>query len=339
MNDIQTPDRILETRYGLFAAKTLMSAVDLDLFTELDDGPKSRVELEDRLDLHHRSSEDFLDALVSLGFLDREDGKYRNTPEASSFLVRGKRRYVGSLLEITDNRLYEFWGSLTEALQTGKPQNELKENGDSNFFDEVYADDEKLKEFVTGMTGLSTGSAKALAEGFSWKHHDTICDIGTSEGVVPVTVADAHEHLTGYGFDLPEVQKHFDAFVLEHGLSDRVSFIGGDFHEDPLPEADVLILGHVLHDWGFDVKRMLMEKAYEALPPGGELIVYGSILDDERRENKYGLLKSLNLLVETPGGYTYTARDCRRWMEEVGLTPVQTRDLGSVTRMVVGRKE
>ncbi len=338
MNDVQTPDRIIETRYGLFAAKTLMSAVDLDLFTLLDEGPRSRVELEEELDLHHRSSEDFLDALVALGFLEREDGKYKNTPETSQFLVRGKRGYVGSLLEITDNRLYEFWGSLTEALQTGEPQNELKNDGEANFFDRVYSDEEKLKEFVSGMTGLSTGSARVLAESYPWEKHESFCDIGTSEGVVPVTIAAAHEHLTGYGFDLPEVQPHFEAFVEDRGLSDRVSFKGGDFHEDSLPEADVLILGHVLHDWGFDVKRMLLEKAYDALPEGGELIVYGSILDDERRENEFGLLKSLNLLIETPGGYTYSADDCRRWMEEVGLSHVRTDDLGRVTKMVVGRK-
>ncbi len=338
MSEVQTPDRIIETRYGLFAAKTLMSAVDLDLFTVLDDGPRSRVELEEEIGLHHRSSEDFLDTLVALGFLEREDDKYKNTPETSAFLVRGKHGYIGSLLEITDKRLYEFWDNLTEALKSGEPQNELKNENDVSFFDKVYSDEEKLKEFVTGMTGLSTGSARMLAENFDWNDHDTFCDIGTSEGIVPVTIADRHEHLTGYGFDLPEVRPHFDSFVEERELSHRVHFKAGDFHEDPLPEADVLIIGHVLHDWDFDVKRMILEKAHDALPPGGELIVYGSLLDDERRENKFGLLKSLNLLVETPGGYTYTTEDCERWMEEVGLTHVRTDELGRVTKMVVGRK-
>ncbi len=340
MNDVQTPDRTIETRYGLFAAKTLMSAVELNLFTELDEEPLSRIEVEDRLDLHHRSSEDFLDALVALGFLEREDGLYENTPESSKFLVRGKPNYMGSLLEITNDRLYEYWDSLSEALKSGEPQNELKNDGEANFFDKVYSDDDKLKEFVTGMTGLSTGSANELAtsDRVDWTQYDTVCDIGSSEGVVPVTLAEEHDHLTVTGFDLPEVQKHFDSYVADHDLSDRVSFIAGDFLEDPLPSADVLIIGHVLHDWGFDVKRSLLEKAYDALPDDGLLIVYGSIIDDERKERKFGLLKSLNLLIETPGGYTYTSRDGQRWMKEVGFSDTTTEDLGRVTRMIKAYK-
>lgn len=338
MNDVKTPDRTIETRYGLFAAKTLMSAVELDLFSELDEEPLSKMEIEDRLGLHHRSSEDFLDALVALGFLEREDDLYSNTPESSKFLVRGKPNYMGSLLEITNNRLYEYWDSLSEALKTGKPQNELKNDGEANFFEKVYADDEKLKEFVTGMTGLSTGSAIELADRVDWDEFDTVCDIGTSEGVVPVTLVQEHDHLNAIGFDLPEVEKHFNAYVEKNGVSDRVTFQGGDFLEDPLPSADVLIIGHVLHDWGFDVKRSLLKKAYEALPEDGMLIVYGSIIDDERREHKFGLLKSLNLLIETPGGYTYTSEDGQRWMEEVGFKDTRTEELGRVTSMITARK-
>jgi O-methyltransferase domain len=165
-----------------------------------------------------------------------------------------------------------------------------------------------------------------------------VIDIGCAEGAVPVQIALAHEHITGGGFDLAPIEPIFDAYVARCGPDDRLSFTAGDFFSDPLPEADVLVMGHILHDWDIDEKRMLLRKAYDALPEGGALIVYEAIIDDERRSNAFGLLMSLNMLIETPGGFDYTGADCRAWMQEAGFRDSYVEHLVGPDSMVVGKK-
>ena len=311
-----TPDRIMQLGFGFWGSKTLLSAVELGLFTELAKEKSLDAEtLSERLMLHPRSVRDFLDALVALGMLERDGDRYSNTTETDIFLDRAKPSYVGGVLEMTNARLYPFWGSLTEALRTGQPQNEAK-GGEEDFFTALYADPARLKGFLEAMTGISLGAAIAIANKFPWDRYETFIDVGTAQGGLPVQVALAHGHLSGGGFDLPAVGPVFEEYVDKHGLSDRLHFYPGDLFEDPLPEADVLVMGHMLHGWDLEVKRMLLRKAYEALPEGGALIVYDAIIDDDRRENTFGLLMSLNMLIENPGGFDYTGADCTSWMRQ-----------------------
>ena len=186
------------------------------------------------------------------------------------------------------------------------------------------------------MTGLSLGSAMAIANKFPWDRYETFVDVGTAQGGLPVQVALAHEHLSGGGFDLPPVGPIFEEYVDSHGLNDRLHFYPGDFFEDPLPTTDVLVMGHILHDWGLEDKRLLLEKAYEALPEGGALIVYEVLIDDQRRENALGLLTSLNMLIETPAGFDYTGEDCRSWMSDAGFRKTYIEHLVGPESMVVG---
>ncbi len=337
MNAPVTPDQIMQLGLGFWASKTLLSAVELGLFTELACGSMSAESIGERLDLHPRSVRDFLDALVSLGMLERDSaGLYGNTPEASMFLDRAKPSYIGGMLEMAGKRLYSYWGSLTEALKTGRPQNEAKSGG--NFFEALYADPERLEDFLSAMTGLSLGAARAIAQKFPWSDYRTFIDIGGAQGGVPVQVALAHPHLTGGNFDLPTVGPVFEKYVAQHGLSDRLRFYPGSFFDDPLPAADVLLMGHILHDWNMEEKRMLLKKAFAALPLGGALIVFEALIDDERRENKFGLLMSLNMLIETPGGFDYTGADCAQWMREAGFRETRVEHLAGPDSMIVGFK-
>jgi O-methyltransferase domain/Dimerisation domain len=332
-----TPERILSLGLGFWGSKTLLSAVEIGLFSELAKGPLSFETLAERLMLHPRSARDFLDALVALGMLERDGDRYSNTPETDLFLDRAKPSYVGGLLEMANARLYPFWGSLTEALRTGQPQNEAK-GGEEDFFAAIYADPGRLEGFLKAMTGISLGSALAIANKFTWDRYETFVDVGAAQGGLPVHVAPTHEHLTGGGFDLPPVGPIFEEYVDSHGLGERLRFYPGDFFEDPLPTADVLVMGHILHDWGLQEKRLLLEKAYEVLPEGGALIVYEALIDDERRENAFGLLASLNMLIETPAGFDYTGEDCRSWMGDAGFRETYVEHLVGPDSMVVGIK-
>jgi hypothetical protein len=331
-----TPEAILQLGLNFCASKTLLSAIEIGLFTELAKGELGADEIRERLALHPRSYRDFLDALVALRMLDREGDRYRNTPETDLFLDREKPTYVGGILEMANARLYPFWGSLTEALHTGEPQNEAKSGGD--LFGTLYADPARLEGFLKAMTGLSLGAAHAMAAKFPWRDYATFVDIGCAQGGVPVGLALAHDHLRGGGFDLPVVRPIYERYVRSHGLEERLGFWEGDFFADPLPTADVLVMGHILHDWDLETKMQLLRKAYDALPDGGALVVYEALIDDDRRENAFGLIMSLNMLIETRGGFDYTGADCQTWMREVGFASTRVEHLIGPDSMVIGIK-
>jgi precorrin-6B methylase 2 len=335
MADELNPARILDLGTGFWGSKTLLSAVELGVFTTLAKGPLRREELRERLGLHPRSARDFFDALVALGMLARDGDVYRNTPETDLFLDRAKPSYVGGLLEMMNGRLYAFWGSLTGALRTGARQSEGSEG---DLFDNLYSDPARLRQFLEAMTGVSLGAARAIAEKFPRRGYKTFIDIGVAQGALPVQVALAHPELTGGGFDLPVVQPIFEEYVARFGLEKRLRFYTGSFFTDPLPEADVLVMGHILHDWNLEEKKMLLEKAHRALPAGGALIVYEALIDDDRKQNAFGLLMSLNMLIETTGGFDYTGADCRGWMREVGFRESWVEPLVGNDSMVVGIK-
>jgi SAM-dependent methyltransferase len=331
-----TPEAILQLGLGFWGSKALLSAVELGLVTELAEGPLEGAELAARVGCHPRGARDFLDALVALGMLEREDGRYANTAATDLFLDRSKPSYVGGLLEMANARLYPFWGRLTDALRTGEPQNEARTGGD--FFGALYADPERLRQFLHAMTGLSAGACAAIAAKFPFQRHGTVLDVGCAEGGLLVHLAQAHPHLRCVGLDLPPAREPFEDHVRAAGVDDRVEFVGADFFGHPLPAADVITLGHILHDWNREEKLRLLRNAYEALPDGGAVIVFESIIDDERRTHAFGLLMSLNMLIETPGGFDYTAADCRAWLAEAGFRETYSEPLVGPDSMVVGIK-
>jgi hypothetical protein len=337
MDGQPNPDRILQTGLAFWASKTLLSAIEMGLFTELSRGPESFESISGRLGLHPRSARDFLDALVALGFLERHRGRYANTSETDLFLDRKKPSYVGGVLEMANHRLYPFWGHLTEALRTGTPQNELKTGG-PGVYETLYADPARLREFLAAMTGISHGANMTIARAFPWTNYHTFLDVGTAQGDLAAQVALFNPHLRGIGFDLPEVAAVFGEYVAAVGVMDRVTFLPGDFFKQDFPKADVVMMGHVLHDWDLPTKKMLVRKAFDAVPPGGALIVYEAIIDDDRSKNAFGLMMSLNMLIETPGGFDYTGADCSAWMKEAGFSATRVEPLVGPDSMVIGIK-
>jgi hypothetical protein len=332
-----SPEHILQIGLGFWASKTLLSAVEMEVFTELAKHPEDLDTLAGRLGLHPRSAHDFFDSLVALGFLERNDGVYSNTPSTEIFLDKKKPTYVGGMLEMANQRLYGHWNKLTTALRTGQMQGEAGPNATENFA-ALYADPARLKSFLKAMTGVSRGANMAIAAKFPWAKCRTVVDAGPAQGDLLVQVALKNTHLLGIGFDLPEVGPIFEEYIEANGLSTRLQFQPGSFFTDPIPNAEVVMMGHILHDWDLEQKRMLIAKAYDALPKGGALMVYEALIDDERRKNAFGLLMSLNMLVETVGGFDYTGADCIGWMKDAGFSEAHVEHLVGPDSMVIGIK-
>ena len=332
-----TPERIMQLGLGFWGSKAVLTAVELGLFTLLADGPRDAESIRRELGLHSRGVRDFLDSLVALHMLRREGESYANTPETDAYLDRRKPGYVGGILEMANARLYLFWGSLTDALKTGQPQNEAS-RGQGDLFDELYKDPARLKQFLKSMTGLSLATSRAIAAKFPWKQYKTFVDVGCAQGGLVVEVAKAHSHLTGGGMDLPVVQPVFEEYIESHDLTPRLRFIGGDMFNGSIPGADVLVMGHILHDWGIEKKRELIKKAYNALDKGGAFVIHEALIDDDRSKNAFGLLMSLNMLIETRDGFDFTGADCCGWLKDAGFRETRVEHLAGPDSMVVGIK-
>lgn len=316
------PMHIMQTGMGFFASKTLLTAVKLELFTTLASRPLSGLQIKTELGLQERGLYDFLDALVALGFLQRTGYKdsavYSNSSDSDLFLDKCKLSYVGGILEMANNRLYPFWNYLEEGLKTGAPQNEIR-TGRTTLFEEIYSDKDKTREFVNAMGGVQTGNFIHFAANFDFSNYHTLCDIGGAGGQLSAHVVIHNPHIRCISFDLQAVVPIALENMSKMGIADKVEIRTGDFFNDPFPNADVITMGNILHDWNTEEKKKLIGKAYEALPKGGALVVIENIIDDERRKNAFGLLMSLNMLIETAEGFDFTGADFAGWAKEAGF--------------------
>lgn len=335
------PSKIMQVGTGFFATKTLLTAVKMELFTILAKRKLSAAEIQSRLGLHSRSLYDFLDALVALGFLKRtglkEKAMYSNSEDTELFLDKNKPTYMGGMLVMCNNRLYPFWNDLEEGLKTGLPQNETK-NGGKPIFEAVYADPNKLREFVGAMGGIQMGNFMAFAKEFDFSNYKSLCDIGGAGGILSAQVTMNNVHMQCTSFDLPPVEPIAKENLRNMGLTNKVTIKSGDFFTDAFPKADVITMGNILHDWGKADKKMLIRKAYDALPKGGSLVVIENIIDDNRSENAFGLLMSLNMLIETSEGYDFSAADFEVMAKEAGFKQVSVIPLTGPTSAAIAIK-
>jgi hypothetical protein len=335
------PGHIMQVGTGFMGSKTLLSAVELELFTKLGDDALTGAELGERLGLHARAIPDFPDALVALGALGRDgdgpEARYRNTEETGVFLNKASPAYIGGLLEMCNSRLYGFWGDLTQGLETGEPQNEIKQVG-HGMFEELYSEPDRLEEFMRAMAGISMGPFMALADKFDFSRSKTLCDVGGATGQLSVIVAGRHPHLSCTTFDLPVVEPIAQRTIESAGMTDRVQAASGDFFADQLPKADVITMGLILHDWNLERKMHLIRAAYDAVPEGGAFIAIENIIDDERRENAFGLLMSLNMLIEFGEAFDFTGADFTGWCKEAGFKETEIVPLAGPTSAAIAYK-
>jgi hypothetical protein len=343
ITDQPSPATIMQTGSAFWASKILLSAIKFELFTRLS--AKQRMSGHDiktalNLNCTTRHVFDYLDALTALGFLQREGlletAMYSNTRDTDTFLDKSKPSYIGGVLEMMNNRLYSFWGNLEEALLTGLPQSESKSGDD--FFGTIYQDPNKLREFISAMSGLQMGNFMVLAQSFHFSKYRTLLDVGGSAGLLSIMVAKHQPHMSCTTFDLPPVQPIAKETIDQFGLAERVKTQSGDFFADALPKADIVTMGSILHDWDEEKKVFLMKKAYEALPEGGAFIAIETVIDDERKQNLFGMMVSLNMLLENGTGFDYTFADFNKWARAAGFKSTALLPLAGASSAAIAYK-
>lgn len=327
---LDSPEQIVRLGNRFSDAKALLTAVDLDLFGVLQDNPGTAEEIRTRLDVAGRGLSDLLHLLAALGLLDFEDGRFANTPSAAKYLIRGTDDYIGGFLLRSDRNLYPAWGKLAEALRTGKPQA-------VGNFDQVVADPRLLRQFIGMMDGLTQVLGPQLVAAYDFARHRTVLDVGGCRGNLLSKVLGANPGITGTVFDLPQMEPFFAELMAETGLTGRASFRGGNFFEDPLPTAHLVNLGHVLHDWDPAQRKELVAKAYAAVEPGGALLVYDRMLDDEPAHVE-NLVISLDMLLVTDGGSEYPVTEVKEHAAAAGCRDITEQPLGAYDTLVICRK-
>lgn len=338
-----SPASIMQIGTGFWASKILLSAVKFEMFTILaEKKTMSASEIKSHLGFKctDRNVHDYLDALTSFGFLNREGlldkAKYSNSINSDFFLDKRKQTYIGGLLEMLNNRLYGFWGNLEEGLLTGIQQNEVKYG--ENLFEKLYSDTSRLKEFIFAMSGIQMGGFMALAHKFDFSKIRTLVDIGGSAGLLSLMIAKQHPHINCITWDLPPVAPIANETIAQFQLQDRVKAINGDYFKDQFPKADIVTMGNILHAENEQNKLMLIQKAYDALPDGGAFVVIENIIDNERKNNVFGLMMSLNMLVETGTGFDFTYNDFEVWVKKIGFTSTNLIPLAGPTSAAIAYK-
>lgn len=329
----EVPDvvRILQLSASHGTSKVMQSAAELGVFALLSDQPLSASEMCDRLGIHPRPAREFFDILVALGMLERTGGRYRNSEAAQTHLVPGRTGYVGGFLQVAP-RLYNEWADLTSLLRKGS-----KDQDPEELFGEQPKDPAILRGFMECMDAINSTIAPGVVHGLDWSRYTSFVDVGGARGNVAAAIVDAHEHLHGTVFDVRPTEPLFHEHITRLGKTGKVDFVGGSFFTDPLPHGDVLLFGHVLHDWSPEQRQDLLHKAYEAVSPGGAVAVYDRMIDDERTDLT-NLLVSLNMVIMTPAGSEYTIGECRSWAEKAGFRFVSAQPLPSYDVLVVAEK-
>lgn len=328
------PFDVMLIGWSFVRSKLLMSALEMNVFEELQKEPGTAGQLMARLGLHERGARDFLDALTALGLVERSGDVYRNAPAAAQHLIPGQQGYVGGFLALTTEFMGAGWESLTDMLRTGKAHGQ--ESGEVPFA-RIFRDATLLRQFLSAMDALNTAIGRELTRRFDWSQYSSFADIGGARGNLAAQLLEAYPHLKGSVFDRAAMRAFAEELASARGVASRLTFYGGDFFTDELPEADVLIFGNVLHDCPVAARRELIQRAHDVITPGGAVIVYDPMIDDER-VNADNLLLSLSMMLQSPAGNEYMPAECRDWMRAAGLEDAGLISLPARATAVVGRK-
>lgn len=326
--EIASPDQIMELAFSFQRSRIFLTGYELGLFSVLGDGERSSEEVARAVGTEARATDRLLNALCAMGFLGKREGRFSNTPFTSRFLVKGKPEYMGGLMHIV--HLWDTWNTLTQAVRQGR----------SVVAEHVNERGEKwLDAFIAAMHERARRNAPVVVAQFDLSGVYRVLDVGGGSGAYSMAFVRARDGIRATVFDLANVVPLAKKYIDQEGLSDKVKTIVGDYNKDDLgSNFDLVFLSAIVHSNSCDQNKALIQKASKALNPGGQLVTQDFIMDEDRTSPPFGALFSLNMLVGTEAGDTYTESEVRGWMGDAGLSQVERKDTEFGTTLIIGEK-
>jgi len=326
--DVLSPDSIGEIARAFQRSRVLLTAYELELFTALGEESKSAIEVADMLGTDGHATERLMNALCAIGILEKKKGKFSNTSLASRFLIKGKPDFMAGMMHLVN--LWDTWSTLTQAVRHGKSilDKHVNETGEK-----------WLSAFIAAMHARAYNQATALVDMLELSDVSRVLDIGGGSGAYSMAFVRARQGIRSRVFDLPNVISLTKNYIEQERLSDKVETAVGDYNIDNLGSGfDLVFLSAIIHSNSIEENRKLIRKCSKALNPGGQVVVQDFIMDEDRTSPPLGALFSLNMLVGTESGDTYTESEVRMWMEAANLSNIIRKDTAFGTTLIIGRK-
>lgn len=320
------PMAVLADVSGYMKSRVILTAAELDLFTQLSERSLSAKELAVKLTLDERVTTRILDFLITLGLVEKRENRYSITEKGAFLSDSHPQTLLPMVLHL--NNLWSNWSRLTDMVKTGTNP-ALKPILDTD-------DDAVRDAFIRGMHVLSKKRSGEIAAAYDLSPFNRMLDIGGASGTYTVAFLKKNPHLKGVLFDLKKVIPLADTRLRAEGLRDRIELVAGDFYKDELPSGcDLAFLSAVIHQNSPAQNLQLYQKIYRALDESGVLLIRDVIMDDTRTKPSDGALFALNMLVNTPAGDTYTFKEVKAPLEAAGFTDVQLIESGERTDSLV----
>ena len=295
------PKNVLDLLFAFRLSKTMFDAVSLGVFDALAERPQSAPSLAERLEVNSDALERLLDACVGLKLLAKNEADYTNTPEASVYLCSQSPDRMTGYINYSNDVMWSMWANLKDAVREGTNRWKQTYGLDGPLFSSFYRTDEALREFLMGMHGFGQISSPHVVSAFDLARFKHLVDLGGGTGHLAIAACRQYPGLTATVYDLPEALPLARQIAAASPVADRIRFEGGDFFQDPLPQADLFSLGRILHDWTEAKIVRLRSRVYERLPSGGGLLIAEKLLDDDKSGPSWAQMQSLNMLVCTEG--------------------------------------
>ena len=336
--DLPDSSPVLDLIDGFRRSKAMFAAVSLGIFDTLERAPANAETLASALQLALEPLKRLLDACVSLTLLKRDDALYANEPLSSTYLCRTSEHALVGYILYSNDVLFPLWRHLEDAVREGTPRWEQEFGTKGTIFDHFFRTQEAKQIFLQGMHGFGLLSSPKVVDAFDLSHFRRMLDLGGATGHLAIAACECYSQLQAIVFDLPNVIEMTAAYVSKSGLlSKRVSVMAGDFFRDDLPEADLVAVGRILHDWSDAKVHQLLAKIFLRLPTGGGILIAEKLLDEKKTGPTPALLQSLNMLVSTEGKER-TLSEYRQLLEGVGFEKVDGRVTGAYLDAVMATK-
>lgn len=305
---------LLQLSGGYWSACALHAGVRLDVFTPLHGATLSAEEVASACGCDPRAMEMLLNALASIGLIDKHPDGYRNTAFAGQYLVKNSAEYLGHIIR-HHHHLMAGWALLHESVKSGEPVRAKISH---------EADEAERESFLMGMYNLASQLAPGVASAIDLGGCQRLLDFGGGPGTYAIHFCRRNPGLSAVVYDLPSTRLFAEDTISRHGLGSRISFVAGDYHQDPVPEGfDVAWLSHILHADGAEGCKTILQKAVTALKPGGKLLVQEFILNDRKDGPPFPALFSLNMLLGTSSGQSYSEAELGGMMRQAGLADIR----------------